>query len=131
MLRFSSPPNTNATLEDIVESKSEENITVAVNPKKTTIIENPTASSPQSQQVETSDDKEATVQPDFLNEKEKQCWDMYCKMSEKGISVTFDTILRGMLTPTEYRMRKKPEPLQTEENVQNDDETNKTSTEIK
>ncbi|XP_023020126.2 uncharacterized protein [Leptinotarsa decemlineata] len=39
--------------------------------------------------------------------KEKQCWNMYCKMTEKGINVSFDTILRGMLTPTEYRLSKK------------------------
>ncbi|KAG5873999.1 hypothetical protein JTB14_015930 [Gonioctena quinquepunctata] len=39
--------------------------------------------------------------------KEKQCWNMYCKMTEKGINISFDTILRGMLTPTEYRLSKK------------------------
>ncbi|XP_050314991.1 triadin isoform X2 [Anthonomus grandis grandis] len=39
--------------------------------------------------------------------KEKQCWAMYCKMTEKGINVSYDTILRGMLTPTEYRIRRK------------------------
>uniref|UniRef100_A0AAR5Q5U4 Uncharacterized protein n=1 Tax=Dendroctonus ponderosae TaxID=77166 RepID=A0AAR5Q5U4_DENPD len=38
--------------------------------------------------------------------KEKQCWEMYCKMSEKGINVSYDTILRGLLTPTEYRIRR-------------------------
>ncbi|XP_066151131.1 uncharacterized protein [Euwallacea fornicatus] len=38
--------------------------------------------------------------------KEKQCWEMYCKMTGKGINVSYDTILRGMLTPTEYRIRR-------------------------
>lgn len=42
----------------------------------------------------------------FASVKEKQCWEMYCKMSEKGLKVPYDTILRGMLTPTEYRMRR-------------------------
>lgn len=28
-------------------------------------------------------------------------------MIEKGVNVSFDTVLRGMLTPTEYRMSKK------------------------
>ncbi|KAL1517800.1 hypothetical protein ABEB36_001523 [Hypothenemus hampei] len=39
--------------------------------------------------------------------KEKQCWAMYCKMTEKGINISYDTILRGMLTPTEYRNHRK------------------------
>ncbi|XP_060520937.1 uncharacterized protein LOC132698733 [Cylas formicarius] len=39
--------------------------------------------------------------------KEKQCWDMYRKMMDKGIAVSYNTILRGMLTPTEYRLRRK------------------------
>lgn len=47
-------------------------------------------------------------QPEFNSPKEKQCWELFCKMSGKGVNVSFDTILRGMLTPTEYRMRKKP-----------------------
>lgn len=55
--------------------------------------------------------------------KEKQCWDMYKKMAERGqlitihhnnhlsnsflgINVSYDTILRGLLTPTEYRIRR-------------------------
>ncbi|XP_018574893.1 uncharacterized protein LOC108913757 [Anoplophora glabripennis] len=50
----------------------------------------------------------------YESQKEKQCWDLYCKMTEKGINVSFDTILRGMLTPTEYRISRKnnfvPEP---------------------
>lgn len=44
---------------------------------------------------------------------------MFCKMSQKGINVTYDTILRGMLTPTEYRMRKRPS-VEVEENVDTD-----------
>lgn len=47
------------------------------------------------------------AEPVFDTPKEKQCWDMYCKMSEKGVNISFDTILRGMLTPTEYRLRRK------------------------
>lgn len=50
--------------------------------------------------------------------KEKQCWDMYCKMSKKGINVSFDTILRGMLTPTEYRLRRKSISYNEAENVE-------------
>lgn len=44
---------------------------------------------------------------DTKTPKEQQCWNLYCKMMEKGVNVSFDTVLRGMLTPTEYRMSKK------------------------
>lgn len=43
----------------------------------------------------------------FNSPKEKECWDTYRKMSDKGIKISFDTLLRGMLTPTEYRLRRK------------------------
>ncbi|XP_014261863.1 pollen-specific leucine-rich repeat extensin-like protein 2 [Cimex lectularius] len=44
--------------------------------------------------------------PDFKNQKEKECWDLFKKMSDRGVPVSFETVLRGLLTPTEYRMRK-------------------------
>lgn len=56
------------------------------------------------------EDKQAegdNSKPQLDTQKEKQCWDLYKKMSEKGVSVSFDTILRGMLTPTEYRLHRK------------------------
>lgn len=46
--------------------------------------------------------------------KEKQCWNLYCKMVEKGVNVSFDTILRGMLTPTEYRLSRENFPKEYE-----------------
>lgn len=52
--------------------------------------------------------------------KEKQCWNLYCKMMEKGVNVSFDTILRGMLTPTEYRMSKKNFPKLDEREANKD-----------
>lgn len=52
-------------------------------------------------------DEENRSKPQLDTQKEKQCWDLYKKMSEKGVSVSFDTILRGMLTPTEYRLHRK------------------------
>ncbi|XP_025406010.1 uncharacterized protein LOC112680195 isoform X2 [Sipha flava] len=45
-------------------------------------------------------------QPTLKSDKEKECWALFKKMTAKGVSVTFDTVLRGMLTPTEYRLRK-------------------------
>ncbi|XP_011495018.1 PREDICTED: uncharacterized protein LOC105359945 [Ceratosolen solmsi marchali] len=39
--------------------------------------------------------------------KEKECWHLYQRMCDKGVFVSFDTVLRGMLTPTEYRLRQK------------------------
>ncbi|CAB3363923.1 Hypothetical predicted protein [Cloeon dipterum] len=50
----------------------------------------------------------ATIEgnPKFESPKEQECWHLYRKMCEKGLTVSFDTVLRGMLTPTEYRLRK-------------------------
>ncbi|XP_017763785.1 PREDICTED: uncharacterized protein LOC108553419 [Eufriesea mexicana] len=47
------------------------------------------------------------AEPQFHTNKEKECWHLYKKMCDKGVCVSFDTVLRGMLTPTEYRLRKK------------------------
>lgn len=46
-------------------------------------------------------------EPLFENPKETQCWSLYKKMSDKGVDISYDTILRGILTPTEYRLRNK------------------------
>lgn len=39
--------------------------------------------------------------------KENECKIVFQKMSNEGLSVSYDTILRGMLTPTELRKLKK------------------------
>lgn len=44
--------------------------------------------------------------------KERECWKLYQKMSNKGVNVTYDTILRGMLTPTEFRQLQKQRDLE-------------------
>ncbi|XP_043256871.1 uncharacterized protein LOC122399879 [Colletes gigas] len=49
----------------------------------------------------------APVKPQFHTNKEKECWHLYRKMCDKGVSVSFDTVLRGILTPTEYRLRQR------------------------
>ncbi|XP_050447563.1 uncharacterized protein LOC126849614 [Cataglyphis hispanica] len=46
-------------------------------------------------------------EPHFQTIKEKECWHLYRRMCDKGVYVSFDTVLRGMLTPTEYRLRQK------------------------
>jgi len=33
-------------------------------------------------------------QPTFESDKEKECWALFKKMTAKGVSVTFDTVLR-------------------------------------
>lgn len=130
---FSPPIAPNNTLEDIVESKSDENISLTVNVKKSVIIENNQSSNlsnkDENSTTETSS-VNGTVQPDFVNDKEKQCWEMFCKMSDKGVNITFDTLLRGMLTPTEYRMRKRTE-VQPEEIVETNNDTNNTISSVK
>ncbi|XP_053971864.1 uncharacterized protein LOC128872819 isoform X2 [Hylaeus volcanicus] len=47
------------------------------------------------------------MEPQFQTNKEKECWHLYRKMCDKGVCVSFDTVLRGMLTPTEYRLRQR------------------------
>lgn len=39
--------------------------------------------------------------------KERECYRLFQKMSNMGLSVSYDTILRGMLTPTELRVLQK------------------------
>ncbi|XP_043784403.1 interaptin [Apis laboriosa] len=48
-----------------------------------------------------------SIEPQFQTNKEKECWHLYKKMCDKGVCVSFDTVLRGMLTPTEYRLRQR------------------------
>ncbi|XP_059619248.1 uncharacterized protein LOC132263482 [Phlebotomus argentipes] len=51
--------------------------------------------------------------PDNLKTaKERECWKLFQKMTNRGISVSYDTILRGMLTPTELRMIQKKQELE-------------------
>lgn len=46
--------------------------------------------------------------PEYVrSRKERECWKLYMKMSTKGVNITYDTILRGMLTPTEFRQLQK------------------------
>lgn len=35
--------------------------------------------------------------------KEKECWILYKKIADKGIHVSYETVMRGMLTPSEVR----------------------------
>uniref|UniRef100_A0A1B0GND8 Uncharacterized protein n=1 Tax=Phlebotomus papatasi TaxID=29031 RepID=A0A1B0GND8_PHLPP len=58
--------------------------------------------------IDTEDDS-----PDNLKTaKERECWKLFQKMTNRGISVSYDTILRGMLTPTELRMIQKKQELE-------------------
>lgn len=42
--------------------------------------------------------------PEYISTlKERECWKLFQKMSNKGVTVSYETILRGMLTPTEFR----------------------------
>lgn len=46
----------------------------------------------------------SNVFPEYVRSiKEKECWILFQKMVNKGISVSYETIMRGMLTPTEVR----------------------------
>ncbi|XP_055689199.1 uncharacterized protein LOC129793334 [Lutzomyia longipalpis] len=64
------------------------------------------------------EDKCATIEADdqspenLKTAKERECWKLFQKMTNRGISVSYDTILRGMLTPTELRMIQKKQELE-------------------
>lgn len=51
------------------------------------------------------DTKEDTLQE--KTPKEQECYRLYQKMTNLGLSVSYDTILRGLLKPTELRMLEK------------------------
>ncbi|GJQ76887.1 hypothetical protein Trydic_g15091 [Trypoxylus dichotomus] len=80
---------------DVIDAKQSKNNAIRMNPSS-----------------EMDDDRNGKGSSDpaadkFDNPKERQCWEMYRRMNEKGVAISFDTILRGMLTPTEYRLRRK------------------------
>ncbi|KAH0535344.1 hypothetical protein KQX54_015977 [Cotesia glomerata] len=52
-------------------------------------------------------ENESQAEPVLGTTKEKECWHLYRRMCDKGVCVSFDTVLRGMLTPTEYRLRRR------------------------
>lgn len=60
-----------------------------------------------SSKEENTDAVPTETEPPFQTRKEKDCWHLYKRMCDKGVHVSFDTVLRGMLTPTEYRLRQK------------------------
>lgn len=44
----------------------------------------------------------STIYPEYVRSiKEKECWLLFQKMVKKGIAVSYETILRGILTPSE------------------------------
>lgn len=60
-----------------------------------------------------SDNKADDLYPDNVRTiKERECWKMFQKMSGKGVAITYETILRGMLTPTELRSIQKQRELE-------------------
>lgn len=66
--------------------------------------------------------------PEYVRSiKEKECWMLFQKMINKGISVTYETILRGVLTPSEFRAieRKQKEVMDRISDEANAEETNK------
>ncbi|XP_075168322.1 uncharacterized protein LOC142240512 [Haematobia irritans] len=51
--------------------------------------------------------------PEYVRSiKERECWKLFQKMSAKGVNITYDTILRGMLTPTEFRQLQKQREIE-------------------
>lgn len=66
--------------------------------------------------------------PEYVrSEKERECWKLFKKMTLKGVSVTYDTILRGMLTPTEFRQLQKQRELEEAKAKETEDEQQEVS----
>ncbi|CAH1101967.1 unnamed protein product [Psylliodes chrysocephalus] len=103
---FDPPENVEQTIQNdkppILTDPANSNI--AANPD---LVANNTMNSEEKTSEETKNKESDIDNLDLKSPKEKQCWNMYCKMTEKGINVSFDTILRGMLTPTEYRLSRR------------------------
>uniref|UniRef100_A0A182QFQ2 Uncharacterized protein n=1 Tax=Anopheles farauti TaxID=69004 RepID=A0A182QFQ2_9DIPT len=57
----------------------------------------------------------ASATGDLQTPKEQECYRLFLKMSKKGLAVSYDTILRGMLTPTELRVLQKKKSRQRNE----------------
>ncbi|KAF4522058.1 hypothetical protein B566_EDAN004040 [Ephemera danica] len=87
----------------------DETVTVAAAPEVSSGLVLPASAPPSATlatQEDLEDEEDETPRPRFETPKEKECWQLYRKMCEKGLTVSFDTVLRGMLTPTEYRLRR-------------------------
>ncbi|XP_073845631.1 uncharacterized protein isoform X2 [Musca autumnalis] len=70
--------------------------------------------SPTTDNLKKSNKDEITYKfPDYVRSiKERECWKLFQKMSAKGVNITYDTILRGMLTPTEFRQLQKQREME-------------------
>ncbi|XP_058123589.1 uncharacterized protein LOC131294763 [Anopheles ziemanni] len=73
---------------------------------QTTSVSSTGASKPDSNKS-TSTGSAAASNGDLQTPKEQECYRLFLKMSKKGLAVSYDTILRGMLTPTELRVLQK------------------------
>jgi hypothetical protein len=54
---------------------------------------------PEPQPVSEPVPPEDAVEPEFQTPKERECWQLYRRMLEKGVSVSYDTVLRSVLPP--------------------------------
>uniref|UniRef100_A0A1A9ZG94 Uncharacterized protein n=1 Tax=Glossina pallidipes TaxID=7398 RepID=A0A1A9ZG94_GLOPL len=51
--------------------------------------------------------------PDHVrSQKGRECWKLFLKMSASGVNIAYDTIMRGLLTPTEFRQQQKQRELE-------------------
>lgn len=63
----------------------------------------------------------SNIFPEYVRSiKEKECWLLFQKMVTKGIAVSYETILRGMLTPSEVRAveKKQKEIIEREASIE-------------
>uniref|UniRef100_A0A1A9W9X8 Uncharacterized protein n=1 Tax=Glossina brevipalpis TaxID=37001 RepID=A0A1A9W9X8_9MUSC len=62
----------------------------------------------ESSEEKTAKRLEVLTYPDYIQSyKGRECWKLFLKMSASGVNIAYDTILRGLLTPTEFRQQQK------------------------
>lgn len=97
-------PNINIIKNEVTNNKIEDKI--GINSTNATINKNEQNQIDAEPITEENEELDPDM-PKFDTPKERECWVMYKKMVDKGLPVTYDTLLRGLLTPSEYRMTRK------------------------
>uniref|UniRef100_A0A1A9VDD6 Uncharacterized protein n=1 Tax=Glossina austeni TaxID=7395 RepID=A0A1A9VDD6_GLOAU len=68
---------------------------------------------------------EVFTYPDHVrSHKGRECWKLFLKMSSSGVNITYDTIMRGLLTPTEFRQQQKQRELEEAKKFKENQATN-------
>lgn len=94
------------------EHKEPASVSVETNKSEdTTTIMNQQNNNNKEQPPATKVDDDENYPENVQSVRERECYRLYQKMSNMGLNVSFDTVLRGMLTPTELRVIQKKKDI--------------------